>query len=44
MKKILRSIYIFMKGFGYARAAAFHARQGDHRKATQIMEEYSRCK
>jgi hypothetical protein len=44
MKKFLRNAYLLFKGFGYARAAAFHARQGDHRKATQIMEEYSRCK
>ena len=44
MKKILRSIYVFMKGFGYARAAAFHASQGNYTKANQIMQEYSKCK
>ena len=44
MKKILRNADLLFKGFGYARAAAFHARQGDHKRANQIMEEYAKCK
>jgi len=44
MKKILRAVYVFFKGIGYARAASFHARVGNHEKAIAIMEEYSRCK
>jgi hypothetical protein len=44
MKKIFRSIYVFMKGFGYARCAAFHVSQGNHAKAKEIMLEYARCK
>jgi hypothetical protein len=44
MKTIFRKLYVIMKGFGYARAAAFHARQGDRKKAMQIMQEYDKCK
>lgn len=44
MKKFFRSVYVVLKGLGYARAAAFHARQGDRQKAIDLMEEYSKCK
>ena len=44
MKSFLRKTYIILKGFGYARAAAFHARQGNRQKAIELMEEYSKCK
>lgn len=44
MKTFLRKVYILFKGFGYARAAAFQARQGNHKRATELMEEYSKCK
>lgn len=44
MKTILRKAYIILKGFGYARAAAFHARQGNHTRAKEIMAEYDKCK
>ncbi len=44
MKKFFRSIYLIMKGFGYARAAAYAARNGDHKRATELMQEYSKCK
>jgi hypothetical protein len=44
MKNFLRGVYVIIKGIGYARAAAFHARQGDHKRANQIMEEYAKCK
>lgn len=44
MKNALRKLYIIMKGFGYARAAAFHARQGNRQKAIDLMEEYAKCK
>lgn len=44
MKKILRKAYLIFKGFGYARAAAFQARQGNHQKAKELMAEYDRCK
>ncbi len=44
MKNFFRGIYLFFKGIGYARAAAMHARLGDHKKATEIMNEYYRCK
>lgn len=33
-----------MKGFGYARAAANAARNGDRKKAVELMQEYERCK
>lgn len=44
MKKFLRNVYIIMKGFGYARAAANAARAGDRKKAIELMQEYERCK
>lgn len=44
MKKTLRKLYVILKGFGYARAAAFHARQGNVQKAKELMAEYDRCK
>lgn len=44
MKKFLRNIYLVMKGFGYARAAANAARNGDRKKAVELMQEYERCK
>lgn len=44
MKKVLRNIYLIMKGFGYARAAANAARNGNRDKAIQLMQEYDRCK
>lgn len=44
MKKVLRSMYIMLKGFGYARAAAQAARNGDNKRATELMEEYAKCK
>jgi hypothetical protein len=44
MKKFLRSVYIFFKGIGYARAASMHARMGDHKKAVEIMKEYEKCR
>lgn len=43
-KNFLRAFYVFLKGIGYARAAAEQARIGNHKKATQLMEEYSKCK
>ena len=44
MKKILRSVYVVLKGIGYARAAADAARNGNHEKATKLMQEYGKCK
>jgi|NOAtaT_6_FD_contig_121_402644_length_2430_multi_4_in_0_out_0_6 hypothetical protein len=44
MKKILRGVYIFFKGIGYARAASVQARMGNHKKAVELMEEFSKCK
>lgn len=44
MKKLFRKAYIIMKGFGYARAAALQARQGNREKAIAIMQEYDKCK
>lgn len=44
MKTFLRKLYIILKSFGYARAAAFQARQGNHQKAIEIMQEYDKCK
>ena len=44
MKKFFRSVYLFFKGIGYARAASMHARMGDHKKAVEIMKEYEKCK
>ena len=44
MKSFFRSVYIFFKGIGYARAASMHARMGDHKKAVEIMKEYEKCK
>ena len=44
MKTFFRKAYIIMKGFGYARAAAFQARQGNHQRAVEIMQEYEKCK
>jgi hypothetical protein len=44
MKKLLRGIYIFFKGIGYARYASMHARMGDHKRAIEIMKEYEQCK
>lgn len=44
MKSFLRKTYIILKGFGYARAAAFHARQGNVEKAKELMQEYDKCK
>ena len=44
MKKFFRSVYLFFKGIGYARAASMHARMGDHKKAVEIMKEYEKCR
>ncbi len=44
MKKFLRNIYLIMKGFGYARAAAEAARSGNRERAVQLMQEYEKCK
>jgi hypothetical protein len=44
MKTFLRKVYLFAKGFGYARTAAYYAHQGDHKKAREIMQEYDKCK
>lgn len=44
MKNFFRKAYIIMKGFGYARAAALQARQGNREKAIEIMQEYDKCK
>lgn len=44
MKKVLRKIYLVFKGIGYARYAAHYARQGDRKKAIEIMQEYERCR
>jgi hypothetical protein len=44
MKKFLRNVYLVMKGFGYARAAANAARNGNREKAVQLMQEYDKCK
>lgn len=43
MKTFFRKAYLIMKGVGYARAAAYHAQQGDHKKAREIMQEYDKC-
>jgi len=44
MKKIFRSIYVMLKGIGYARAAADAARNGNHDRAKHLMQEYGKCK
>jgi hypothetical protein len=44
LKKFLRKIYVFLKGFGYARAAAVQARMGNRERAAEIMNEYAKCK
>ena len=44
MKTFFRKAYIIFKGFGYARAAAFQARQDNHQKAKELMAEYDKCK
>lgn len=44
MKTFFRKCYIVLKGFGYARAAALQARQGNRQKAIEIMQEYEKCK
>ncbi len=44
MKKVLRGMYIFLKGLGYARHASMYARMGNHKKAAEIMKEFEKCK
>jgi hypothetical protein len=44
MTKFLKSVYVVLKGIGYARAAADAARNGNHEKATKLMQEYGKCK
>jgi len=44
MKKIFRSIYVMLKGIGYARAAADAACNGNHDRAKHLMQEYGKCK
>jgi hypothetical protein len=43
MKKILKSIYCFFESMARARAASFHARQGNYKTAQRIMGEKSQC-
>jgi len=44
MKKIFRTIYVALKGLGYARLAASYVRSGNPAKAKKIMQEYDKCK
>lgn len=44
MKTILRKIYLCFKGIGYAKAAADLARNGKHKEAQILMQQYGECK
>ena len=44
MKKFFRSIYVIMKGIGYARAAAELSRNGRYKEAKELMRQYGECK
>ena len=44
MKKVIRNIYVLLKGIGYARTAAMYARAGKREKAIALMQEYDKCK
>jgi hypothetical protein len=44
MKNIFRSVWICLKGIGYARAAADLARNGKHKEAQALMTQYGECK
>ena len=44
MKKFFRSIYVLMKGIGYAKTAADLARNGKHKEAQALMAKYGECK
>lgn len=44
MKSFFRQVYVVLKGIGYARAAADAARNGNHERATKLMQEYGKCK
>ena len=44
MKKFFRSIYVIMKGIGYARAAAELSRNGKQKEAIALMKQYEACK
>ena len=44
MKKSFRSIYVLMKGIGYAKTAADLARNGKHKEAQKLMAAYGECK
>ena len=42
-KSFFRNVYVVLKGIGYSRAAAAHARSGDYKKAREILNEYDKC-
>lgn len=44
MKKLFRTVYVVLKGFGYARLAGEYSRAGNHKKAIEVMQEYNKCK
>mgnify|MGYP003333067077 CR=1 FL=1 len=44
MKKFFNHIYMMLKSFGYARAAAEKARMGDRQGAIKLMDEYAKSK
>ena len=44
MKNFFRHIWIILKGFGYARAAAELSRNGKQKEAIALMKQYEACK
>ena len=44
MKRFFRTVYITLKGIGYAKAAADLARNGKHKEAQKLMAKYGECK
>jgi hypothetical protein len=44
MKRFFRTVYITLKGIGYAKTAADLARNGKHEEAKKLMAKYGDCK
>jgi hypothetical protein len=43
MKNFWKNVYCFFESMARARAASFHARQGNYKTAQRIMGEKSQC-
>lgn len=44
MKNFFRQVYVVLKGIGFARTAADLARNGKHKEAQKLMNDYGKCK